>query len=99
MQINLSARQPFNFHNTVRSHGWAQLTPFDYDEENGVLGYVLRLRTGKVTEINICEAAGGVRVEVTKLTKAEQDEVAETVNWMFGLDMDFSDFCRIVSSR
>ena len=92
MLINLSAHQPFNFHNTVRSHGWAQLAPFDYDEEKGVLHYTLRLHTGKVTEIHVRETPGGVRVEATKLTKNEQDEVTQTVTWMFGLDMGFSAF-------
>ncbi|GAB4423852.1 MAG: hypothetical protein Kow002_13450 [Anaerolineales bacterium] len=92
MQFKLPARQPFNFHNTVRSHGWAQLAPFVYDEEQGVLHYVMRLRSGKVTEIHVREAQEGVRVESEELTKAEQNEVAETVTWMFGLDMDFSDF-------
>jgi hypothetical protein len=48
MKFDLPARQPFNFHNTVRSHGWAQLAPFDYDEESGVLHYVSRLRAGKL---------------------------------------------------
>ena len=88
----LPAHQPFNFHTTIHSHGWAQLVPFDYDEENAVLNYVLRLFTGKVTEIHVCEAPGGVRVETKKLTKAEKDEVTGIVTWMFGLDMDFSAF-------
>lgn len=92
MKFDLHARQPFNFHNTVRSHGWAQLAPFEYSEDNGVLDYVLRLRTGKMIEIHIREAADGVLVETEKLTKSEQDEVADNITWMFGLDMDFSDF-------
>jgi 3-methyladenine DNA glycosylase/8-oxoguanine DNA glycosylase len=31
-------------------------------------------------------------VETERLTKAEQREVTDKVTWMFGLDMDFSDF-------
>ena len=63
MKLILPARQPFNFRNTVRSHGWYQMAPFNYDEETGILHYVIRLETGKVLEINICEAPGGVSVE------------------------------------
>lgn len=92
MKFHLPARQPFNFHNTVRSHGWAQLAPFEYSEENGVLGYVLRLRTGKVIQLHVREARGGIHVETEDLTKAEREELVQTVSWMFGLDMDFSDF-------
>lgn len=92
MKFDLLARQPFNFHNTIRSHGWAQLAPFEYDEENGVLGYVLRLSTGKVIDIHVLEAPDGVHVQTGGLTKAEEGEAARTVAWMFGLDMDFSDF-------
>jgi 3-methyladenine DNA glycosylase/8-oxoguanine DNA glycosylase len=91
--LTLSARQPFNFRNTVRSHGWYQLAPWEYDEEAGTLNYVIRLKTGKVLEIQICEAPDGVSVELRgKLTKAETAELTEAVTWMFGLDMDFSTF-------
>jgi 3-methyladenine DNA glycosylase/8-oxoguanine DNA glycosylase len=93
MKLTLPAHQPFNFHNTVRSHGWYQMPPFDYDEEAGLLEYVIRLETGKVLEIQVREASGGVSVETTsKLTRAETGELTEAVNWMLGLDMDFSAF-------
>jgi 3-methyladenine DNA glycosylase/8-oxoguanine DNA glycosylase len=92
VKFDLPARPPFNFHNTVRSHGWPQLVPFDYDKESGVLHYVSRLRAGKVVEFHVREAPDGVQVETEKLTRSEQSEVADTVTWMFGLDMDFSAF-------
>ena len=93
MKLILPARQPFNFHNTVRSHGWYQMAPFNYDEETGILHYVIRLGTSTVLEMHICEAPGGVSVETSeKLTKAETAELTEAVNWMLGLDMDFSAF-------
>ncbi len=97
MEFDLPARQPFNFHNTVRSHGWAQLAPFDYDDESGVLDYILRLSSGKVIEILVREAPGGVRVESGKLTGSEQDEVSGRVTWMLGLDMDLSAFYAAVA--
>ena len=33
MKLTLPAHQPFNFYNTVRSHGWYQMAPFNYDED------------------------------------------------------------------
>ncbi|MFZ5818552.1 MAG: hypothetical protein ACOYYJ_01515, partial [Chloroflexota bacterium] len=93
MKLNLPARQPFIFHHAVRSHGWYQMAPFDYDEEAGVLDYVIRLEAGKALEMRIREAPGGVRVETDEnLTEAEAAELTGKVNWMLGLEMDFSAF-------
>ena len=93
MKLVLSARQPFSFYHAVRSHGWFQMAPFNFDEEAGLLKYVIRLETGKVLEIQICEAPGGVSVATNgKLTKAETTELTDKVTWMLGLDMDFSAF-------
>ena len=93
MQLTFPALQPFIFQHAVRSHGWYQLAPFEYDEEAGNLKYVIRLETGKVLEMHIREAPGGVSVETNgKLTKAEATELTDRVNWMLGLDMDFSAF-------
>ena len=88
--IQLSARKPFNFHSVVNSHGWRQLAPFQF--ENDVLGYVDQLSTNRVVEYRISAITDGITVETDKLNKSEQKEVTDKVNWMFGLDMDFSDF-------
>ena len=88
--IQLSARKPFNFHSVVNSHGWLQLAPFRF--ENDVLVYVDQLATKRVVEYRLSAAPDGIQVETDKLTKAEQKEVTDKVNWMFGLDMNFSDF-------
>ncbi len=90
--FTLPARQPFNFHNAVRSHGWYQVTPFHYDEAASLLTYVLRLSTGKVVELRLTPATDGIQVETAALTRAEQAEASDRVDWMFGLQRDFSDF-------
>jgi len=93
MKLSLPALQPFIFQHAVRSHGWYQLTPFEYDEEASLLKYVMRLESGKVCEIKIREAPNGVSIETNgKLSKAEAAELTDRVNWMLGLDMDFSAF-------
>ena len=89
--LPLKARQPFNFHSVVNSHGWRQLAPFRF--ENDILYYVDHLRsTQRVVEYQISPSPEGVQVQTEKLTKAEQREASEKVTWMLGLDMDFSDF-------
>jgi 3-methyladenine DNA glycosylase/8-oxoguanine DNA glycosylase len=92
-QIQLFARPPFSFYSAVRSHGWAQLAPFVWDEDQHVLGYILRLSSGKVTTLRLSAAPGGARVQSSAaLTPFEQDELAATVTWMLALDQDFSSF-------
>lgn len=91
--INLQARRPFNFHSVVNSHGWRQLAPFDFDPQTETLSYVLRFTNGRVEELKIRQAAGGVTVEIRgRLSKYEKTEASRAVAWMFGLDMDFSPF-------
>ena len=92
MQFTLPARPPFRFLSVVKSHGWIQMAPFVFDEENATLAYTDRLSNGRVLEYQISEAADGVTVKTENLTKSEQTEVAEHVTWMLGLDMDFSAF-------
>ena len=88
--LKLAARKPFNFHSVVNSHGWHQLAPCHF--ENNVLIYVDYLSTRRTVEYRIAAAPEGVQVETEKLNTAEQREVADKVTWMFGLDLDFSDF-------
>src|SRR4030095_7144350 len=92
MKLRLPARSPFKFLSVVNSHGWRQLAPFSYQEETNTLHHVLRLSNGRVIELKLRDALDSVGVETEKLDKIEKKEVANTVTWMFGLDMDFSRF-------
>lgn len=90
--LNLSARKPFNFMSVINSHGWRQLAPFAYAETARTLGYTLRLANARVLELKLRDGQDGLSIETDKLNKTEQKEVTDAVNWMFGLDMDFSAF-------
>jgi 3-methyladenine DNA glycosylase/8-oxoguanine DNA glycosylase len=73
-----------------------QLAPFRFDEETGVLRYIDRLANGRVVEYRVAEAPDGVAVEAPgRFSKAEQAEVSGKVEWMLGLDQDFSLFYRV----
>jgi 3-methyladenine DNA glycosylase/8-oxoguanine DNA glycosylase len=92
-QFQLPARQPFSFYSAARSHGWAQLAPFVWDEGTQVLGYILRLSSSRVIALRLSDAPGGLLVQTSAdLTSLEQDELASTVTWMLALDQDFSTF-------
>jgi 3-methyladenine DNA glycosylase/8-oxoguanine DNA glycosylase len=93
--ISLTARQPFNFHSVINSHGWVQLAPFQLDEKSSTLSYTDQLSNGRVLELRIREAPKGVQVEIPGgLGKSERAEIASKVAWMLGLDLDFSGFYR-----
>ena len=93
MKFTLPARKPFNFLSVVNSHGWRQLAPFSYDENNNTLCYILRLSNGRVIELKLSDGGpDSIIVETDKLNKVEQNEVTDKVAWMFGLEMDFSRF-------
>jgi 3-methyladenine DNA glycosylase/8-oxoguanine DNA glycosylase len=90
----MGAKEPFSLAAVVRSHGWVRLAPFQEDEGTGGLRRVERLGSGRVVEIAVEEAPGGVQVAVPggSLTEREREEVGEKVRWMLGLDQDFSTF-------
>jgi 3-methyladenine DNA glycosylase/8-oxoguanine DNA glycosylase len=93
MKLTLSARPPFSLPAVVGSHGWIRLAPFGEDDRTSGLTYIGQLDSGRVVEMLIQEAEGGVSVEVdSPLSEAEQAEVARQVEWMLGLGQDFSAF-------
>ena len=93
MRIELAARQPFSLQQVIRSHGWPQLLPFHWERESDALLRVERLTTGTVVVLNFHPMENGLAVEVSdELTDAERAELETTLDWMFGLDMDFGPF-------
>ena len=93
MRITRTARQPFNFNSVVESHGWLQLAPFSFDEAASALSYVDRLSNGRVAQYCISAAPGGVSVETAgRFSRVEQNEITRKVDWMLGLDQEFSAF-------
>ena len=98
--LTLPARQPFNFHSVVNSHGWVQLAPFRLGEDRATLFYTDRLANGRVSEFGTREAPQGVQVDMPgRLGRAEIRELTEKVTWMFGLDQDFSSFYKAARSE
>ncbi len=96
MNLHLAARPPFSFSAVADSHGWRQLAPFRGDGET--LSYVIRLASGRVTELHLSGAGDGAVVSAADdFTSVEEDEIAATVTWMLGLDQDLSAFYEIAA--
>ncbi len=95
--LMLSAHPPFSLPVVVNSHGWVQLLPFSAPRDGRELRYVTRLASGRVTELVIREAEGGVEVSVgadgpLDVNEVEREQVDQQVTWMLGLDQDLSPF-------
>ena len=91
MRLHLPARPPFSFRAVADSHGWRQLAPFSGDGDG--LAYVVRLSTGRVTELRMAEAPGGAEITAADgLAAADQAELDALARWMLGLDQDLSAF-------
>ncbi len=100
MRLTLSACPPFSLHEVINSHGWVQLPPFATDPQSESLIRTERLATGRVVELRIREAMGGVNVEVReRLTGREREEASRKVWWMLGLGEDLSSFYAAIDSE
>lgn len=96
----LPARPPFQFQSVIRSHGWYQLAPFEWDDAGGVFRTVERLESGRVVRLAITDQPEGVTVAARpKLNRREAKEAAAKVRWMFGLDADFDEFYALADAE
>ncbi len=93
MRLNFTANAPFDFYNTVHSHGWYQLAPMQWDEDARVLRRPERMPDGRVRMLTISGAPGGFCVEAPgRLSNADAALLRERMAWMFWTDADFSAF-------
>ena len=99
MEFSFESNNPFNFKSVVHSHGWYQLQPFRWHNEEDVLEYILQLYNGKVIKIGFCGIANGLKVKTGRLTTKERKEVDDLVRWMFGLDIDLFPFYKAIKGK
>lgn len=93
MKLRLPAKPPFSLPAVVGSHGWIRLSPFSEIDGTGGFKYIDRLASGRVVELLVREAPGGVDVASdADLDESEKAEIAQKAQWMLALDMDFSTF-------
>jgi len=92
MKISIESKFPFNFKTVVTSHGWCQVKPFHWREEEEILEYILQLSNGKVIKLEIAGIPEGINFETILLSEKERKEVVGMLHWMFGLDIDLSSF-------
>lgn len=88
--IYIEVPETFSFKATVYSHGWCDLKPFSFDEENWRLGYVFSTGEGPVPA-TLSEEKGRVRLDLDVVT-AGLDKIAEQTWHILRLDDDLSEF-------
>jgi len=100
MQLTLHARQPFSLHSVIYSHGWCQLAPFKEDASQAGLSLITRLENSQVVELHLSETPGGVLIETPEtLDDQAIRNISEMINWMLGLDQEFSDFYALAGAE
>ena len=104
--LSLAPPEPFNFVETVQSHGWHMLAPFRWDANTGTLsrpelisGNVVDLTVRRSAVSQLSPAIGVDAAHVGKLTQAESDELSARVKRMLNLDVDLGEFYRLCEDR
>lgn len=91
----LEMPENFDFRQTVHSHGWCRLLPFELDDENLVLSYVFSDNQGGFYRASISEFKGKLKIETSEKT----DAVVSRFSHILRFDDDLSDFYRIVKKE
>lgn len=81
----------FSFRETVNSHGWSVLLPFQLDKENWQLSYVFKSGVSAV----ISEADGKLKVR----TDGGNEKILRDVKHILRFDEDLSGFYKILKSE
>jgi N-glycosylase/DNA lyase len=88
----LETPENFSFRQTVYSHGWCELAPFELDAENWRLSYVFTHR--QPFSAIICEDGEKLKIEVSggKTDAADEAKILRDARHVLRLDDDLSEF-------
>ncbi len=95
--LALTTDPTFGFWQTVNSHGWCTLVPFEVDKNEQRLDRILELRDGVLVKCSLRRQSSNLTVEMKstrQLAKAEKDEVRQQLKGCLRLDEDLSEFYR-----
>ncbi|HQU84158.1 MAG TPA: hypothetical protein PKY59_13570 [Pyrinomonadaceae bacterium] len=96
--FNLDITANFNFKNTVNSHGWSDLLPFELDE-NFNLSYVFTDENAKHPIYGtIFEKDGKLEIELNE-KPSNEEKIRRDVRHILRLDDDLSEFYKLVKKE
>ena len=100
--LTLQSPTPYNFTKSVRDHGWYQLAPFAWLEEQQILQRVERMESGRVVVLQLCEEGDNVLTIAVQadgeLAPHEEDEIRHKAHWMLKFDEEMNEFKKIASA-
>jgi 3-methyladenine DNA glycosylase/8-oxoguanine DNA glycosylase len=100
MELYITTPTDFNFKRTALSHGWAQLLPFEFDQEQWKLTRVVQVDNRRAVTAGITAARGSIRVEVRdRLGSRAMASLTQQVKHMLRLDDDMSRFYSLVDTE
>ena len=101
-KITIETPKHFSFRNTIYSHGWSELLPFEIDEEKWQLSYVFTDVSSKnPVSAKISESKGKVEIKIEgrKIAKKLQNKITTDVQHILRLDDDLSEFYKLTKSK
>lgn len=100
--MNFAKPENFSFINTIYSHGWSELSPFEIDGENWCLTYVFNDNDfPQPLTATISETAKNIKIEIQNenIPKTSKLKIKEKVKHILRLDEDFSEFYELIKNE
>lgn len=94
-QMIIPVSEQFDFNQTVLSHGWYMLAPFELDRDTMTLYYTYALQSGDMVRLAMHGNEGHILVEVPEvnaLSMASQAEITNVVETIFNTRWDLQPF-------
>ena len=86
----LKTPKRFDFQRTVMSHGWCELLPLEFDQENWTLDLIVSGE--KPLSIRVTEADGGLRISGGEGITESETRIFADIAHIFRFDEDLSEF-------
>src|SRR5882762_5824538 len=98
MQISIPTQRGFSFKRTMISHGWSELVPFEFDQNNWTLTRVIDLANTTPVTVEISGTKHELKINTaSRLTKTAERAIVADVRHMFRLDDDLTAFYQAMS--
>lgn len=100
--MNFSKPKNFSFKNTIYSHGWSELSPFELNEEHWHLSYVFNENViGRPILVKIFETDSKINIELSdkSISRNDREKIKQKVKHILRLDEDFSNFYKIIKEN
>ena len=96
-KLFISTPPNFSFKSTVYSHGWSELAPYELDDENWILKYVVNFNGLNQIPISMYESNDEIVIETElNLSVREQEKVLRDVKHILRFDDNLSDFYELI---